>query len=480
MIAQDSKVPRELARLPLSAKPPAKPPARGREGQPLRSTKATNYSGQRDEADVLATGFTVREITPQAAKLWLLLQLVGLLFEFNLWREVSSHLADFEDVVARECASEHQFHGVCAGRSWNTSIFEDFTLSGHQAHSFSFWTQSKPPTFLVAVHPVSSRPLGTAAKDDPEAWEDHEASTVHWSIEVQRLRPAANLPPMRFARGGQQVITAEDLSEEAASSASGRVQWQAIVQSLGIYRRNVRFVAFVEDAVGEQLVAVHQHPQCSFSTSWKAFNQQHQGQSHRALSRCQWMLGLFLLVGGGSVYLVHQELEKHRANAEYLAENHPMSQRFHLVVLAKFILQDVPQQVCFVLYIFGWYEAGGLRCQLCLFEAKHCSEEDAFHFSNIVTAGCILASSLANQLLIRPVRKRRYSEDDVCMHLWIRVGGTCVASMPFTTGLCLSSRSLVSEPALVHLLFAIPCLLGWLSISGFCCLGLLIACDDEL
>lgn len=467
MIAQ---APRELARLPGRE---------GREGQPLRSTKASNYSGQKDEADVMATGFTLREITPQAAKLWLLLQVVGLLFEFNLWREVSSHLADFEDVVARECASQHQFHGVCAGASWNTSIFEDFTLSGHQSHSFSFWTQSKPPTFLVAVHPVSSRPLGTAGKEPPEPWEDHEASTLHWSIEVQRLRPAATLPAMRFARGGQQVITAEDLSHEAAAYA-GHVQWQGIVQSLGIYRRNVRFVAFVEDAVGEQLVAVHQHPACSFSTSWKAFNQQHQGQSHRALSRCQWMLGLFLLLGAGSVYLVHQELEKNRANAEYLAESRPMSQRFHAVVLAKFILQDVPQQVCFVLYIFGWYEAGGLRCQLCLFDAKHCSEEDAFHFSNIVTAACILASSVANQLLIRPVRKRRYSEDDVCMQLWIRVGGTCVASMPFTTGLCLSSRSLVSEPALVHLLFAIPCLLGWLSISGFCCLGLLIACDDEL
>eukprot|EP00435_Cladocopium_sp_Y103_P075917 s4_g69.t1 len=185
MIEQDSKAPRELARLPAASHAHA----RGREGQPLRSTKATNYSGQKDEADVMATGFTVREITPQAAKLWLLLQLVGLLFEFNLWREVSSHLADFEDVVARECASQHRFHGVCAGPSWNTSIFEDFTLSGHQAHTFSFWTQSKPPTFLVAVHPVSTRPLGTAAgKDYPEAWEDQEASTVHWSIEVSSVQ----------------------------------------------------------------------------------------------------------------------------------------------------------------------------------------------------------------------------------------------------------------------------------------------------
>eukprot|EP00434_Breviolum_minutum_P028819 symbB.v1.2.025492.t1/scaffold2478.1/size78220/1 len=246
------------------------------------------------------------------------------------------------------------------------------------------------------------------------------------------------MPAIHLVRGGQQVITGEDLSEEVANLEA--VQWRVTVQSLGKFQQNSRFVAFVEDAVAEQLVAVHQHPRCSFSTSWKAFNQQHQGQRHRALSRCQWMLGLFLLLGGASIYVVYQELEIYR-----LSDGTQQLRRFHWVVMAKFLLQDVPQQVCFVLYIFGWYEAGGLRCQLCLFDAKHCSEEDAFHISNIMTAGCILLSSLANQLLIRPVRKRRYTEDDVCMQFWIRIGGTCVATVPFTTGLCLSSRSLVSS-----------------------------------
>ncbi|CAJ1360348.1 unnamed protein product, partial [Effrenium voratum] len=71
----------------------------------------------------------------------------------------------------------------------------------------------------------------------------------------------------------------------AALRSQSSVQWQAIVQASGFYRHPVRFVAFVEDAVSDQLVAIHQkNPRCSFSTSWKAFNRQHQGHSHRALS----------------------------------------------------------------------------------------------------------------------------------------------------------------------------------------------------
>lgn len=437
------------------------------EAKPLRPSKPrASYGGTKDEEDWMATGFTVQEISPQVMRLWLFLQVLGLLFEFNLYREVSSHLRDFEAVVARECADPRRFHGVCVGPSWNTSIFQDFVLHGHDTHNFRFSTSSQPPTFLLAVHPgeVEPKALGSTA---PGTWEDDPERKVRWSLEVQRLDPAQALQPLKFMRSGAQVITAEDLSEEVTRVP--RVQWQATVRSIGFYRQSVRFVAFVEDAVREQLVAIHQHPRCSFSVSWKAFNQQHQGQSHLALSRCESLLGVFLVVGSAAVCLVHRELEA----------TSPKSRRFHLVVLAKFILQDVPQQICFVLYLFGWYEAGGLRCQLCLFDAEHCSDEDAFHFSNVVVVGLILVSSLANQLLIRPVRKRRYTEDDVCMHMWIRVGGTCVATLPFTTGLCLSSRSLISQPTLTHVLFAAPCLLGWLSITGFCCLGILLACDED-
>ncbi|CAE8622153.1 unnamed protein product [Polarella glacialis] len=107
------------------------------------------------EPDMLDTGFTVREISPQAMRIWLVIQVVGLLFQFSLWREVSSHLAEFEGVVARECAPQHLTHGVCAGPSWNTSAFQDFVLHHQEMHSFEFTTSSVPPTFLLVVDPVA-------------------------------------------------------------------------------------------------------------------------------------------------------------------------------------------------------------------------------------------------------------------------------------------------------------------------------------
>merc|ERR1712046_115954 len=106
---------------------------------------------------------------------------------------------------------------------------------------------------------------------------------------------------------------------------------------------------------------------------------------------------------------------------------------FHLVVVAKFLLQDVPQQVCVILYLLGWYEAEGLRCQLCLFDMDHCGVEEPFHFANAIAFGCVLLSSVANQLLVRPIIKKRYTEDDICMHWVVRGGGACLATLPFTT-----------------------------------------------
>jgi len=230
-------------------------------------------------------------------------------------------------------------------------------------------------------------------------------------------------------------------------------------------------VAFVEDAVTPHLAEIHASPQCAFGHAWKAFNQQHQGHSHRALAWCQFLLGAFLLAGGAAVYAVHRELESRPGRSA--------SYRFHAVVAVKFLLQDTPQQVCIVLYLFGWYEAAGLRCQLCLFDPRHCSAEEAFHIVNLVALACTLLSSAANQLLIRPIVKKAYTEDDICVQYCVRIGGLCVSTLPFTTGMCWASRSLVPVPRLFHVLFALPCGVGWLALASLACLPVLECCDEE-
>jgi len=441
------------------------------EAEPLVPAKKGKAYGD-SEADGL-TGFTTREISQQAIRAWLIFQAAGFLFQFLLWQEVSLHLADFEDVVARECGPQHRVHGVCAGPSWNTSKFEDFQLAGAERHTFSFTTKSNPPTFLLAVDPLTQAQAG-AVLPSGEMDEDLPDLKSPWTAEVRRINPRQTVPLMKiYHHMGREVVTVQDASAEAVQSMMehGYVEWEAHVQGIGSRKERTRFVSFVEDAASRQLLAMHGNDQCSFSKAWKAFNLQHEGHSHQALSRCKFLLGLVLFVGAGAVKFVHDEL--------WRRDDSFGKGRVHAVVMAKFVLQDIPQQICVVLYLFGWYEAAGLRCQLCLFDPHHCGSENAFHFTNFVAIGCILLSACANQLLIRPVRKRSYTEDDVCMQYWIRIGGVSVATLPFTTGCCFASRSVLPEPTFFHLLFALPCAVGWMSISGFGCIGTLLCCEDS-
>jgi len=277
---------------------------------------------------------------------------------------------------------------------------------------------------------------------------------------------------------GQEAVTIEDFSREAAQTmdTNQRVDWRATlrVREHWASKGKTRFVLGVEDARMAHLSEIHLSDQCTFARSWKAFNEHHRGVNHRALSYCRFFIIIFLFVGAGTVYLVHQELTTPRLRA--LLGKHS----FHWIVLAKFVAQDIPQQICIVLYLFGWYEASGLRCQLCLFEAAYCGHEEPFHFTNLVAITCTLLSSCANQLLIRPITKKKYTEDDVCMQYCVRIGGVSVSVLPFTTTFFFASRSLLPiTPTLVHIVLGIPCALGWLCLSGLFCMPFMICCDDD-
>jgi len=199
---------------------------------------------------------------------------------------------------------------------------------------------------------------------------------------------------------------------------------------------------------------------------------QHQGHGVRCLSWCRLLLGIFVFVGAAAVYVVHTELKARGAGSSDFC--------FHIVVVAKFLLQDVPQQLCIVLYLFGWYESSGLRCQFCLFHPEHCGYENPFHTVNLVALTCTLLSSLTNQLLIRPVFKRVYTEDDICIQYCIRIGGICMSTLPFTSGMCWASASLLSFPRLAHVIFVLPCTFGWVTLATFVCLPLAFATNEVL
>ena len=140
--------------------------------------------------------------------------------------------------------------------------------------------------------------------------------------------------------------------------------------------------------------------------------------------------------------------------------------RFHFAVIAKFVLCDMPQQIGAVLYLLGWFEAEGLRCQLCLFDVAYCAEEHPLQATNVVAMGCMFFSSIANQLLIRAVDRKIYTELDVCWNGLVRVALASISTLPFTTGVFMASGSLLSMPTLFHAAVAFPCYVGWCIVAG--------------
>lgn len=430
-----------------------------------------------EEGDLLDTGFTWQFFGAAAIRAWLGFQVVSLFFQMLLWREVSGYLSTFQETLDRECQPARSQHGICIGPMWNVSSWQDAVLSTGSdwtsSRSFDFVTRSNPPTFLVVVDPVSKSPDQT---QEPQAapvdvsGQLEDLNDVQWSLDVVRVNPPQGGGFHRFHKG-QQAMTFEDFSVEADQhqKVQGRVEWRATLSSR--FKKKARFVAFVEDSATPHLADVHGSPVCAFGRSWKSFNEQHQGRSHKALAWSQWLLGVFLLVGAGAVYIVHTECQ---TQSGYFGKY-----RFHLVVMAKFLFQDVPQQICIVLYLFGWYESNGLRCQLCLFHPQHCSEEDPFHPANALAILCTLLSAVSNQLLVRPVFKKVYTEDDICIQHTVRIGGVCIATLPFTTGMCWASQSILSMPTLFHVLFALPCGIGWLTLVSLVCFPVLLCCDED-
>jgi len=443
-----------------------------------KSSKSSSRAPAREEEGdgIMESGFNLRDVTPQAIRMWVGFQVLALIFQYSLWREASSHLAEFEDVIARECTPQHLKHGVCVGPMWNMSTWQDKILGSAESHSFTFRSTSNPPTFLLVVDPISQ--VRTGSKDDPAAApiqlanQGEDLKSARWSIEVVRTRPAQVSPPMKQYRAGQEAISFEDLSTEALDmvKTQGSTEWRATISVRGRTRQRTRYVAFVEDAVATRLGdGSTRGPHCAFGKSWKAFNQHHQGTSHQKLSWASWLLGIFFFIGGAMVYKVHEEVTKKSS----------MGHKFHAVVIAKFALLDLPQQVCIVLYILGWYEASGLRCQLCMFHPQHCSEEHVFSFSNTIAFTCCMMSSVSNQLLLRPVVKRSYTEDDICLQWCVRVGGICLSILPFTTGLCVASSSILPVPAAMHIFAAVPLGIGYLTLAGLTCVPILACCDED-
>eukprot|EP00931_Biecheleriopsis_adriatica_P057265 TRINITY_DN33971_c0_g1_i1.p1 TRINITY_DN33971_c0_g1~~TRINITY_DN33971_c0_g1_i1.p1 ORF type:complete len:587 (-),score=102.59 TRINITY_DN33971_c0_g1_i1:59-1819(-) len=564
---------------------------RGHRRSTRAPTVATRLRGPAadDEEDFFGTGLTLHKVDRQKIRWWAGFQVVALLFQFSLWREVRGHLNLYEDTLALQCSPERSRHGVCIGPMWNVSAWKEFVLHGtaylsprpltkrsqqHRAHTgtkmdsisvidteiqeleeetaerlkelkarrqelqiaqglltasvsnasvrtstldnstyiFEFETRSSPPTFLMSVDPVTrSQKSGEAPPPAPVHFDSHmetEGSKQyrHWTLQVRRIDPIQTKADFHKSGSGSDVMTIEDLSPESQATldSAGSIRWQATIMNSDRSSRQTRFVAVVEDFRAPHLEQVHASVQCSFVSAWKAFNQNHQGQSHQALSLCSALLGIFLPVGAAAAYVVYTYVLREPLKPEKNSKQEDLVELggtqeetewqqaarhdeeccdcngygFHAVVLGKLFTMDVPQQVCIVLYLLGWYETKGLRCQLCLFHPEHCEEEHPFKLANSAAFLCTLLSSVANQLIIRPAMKHTISEEDICIRNTARISLACVSVLPFTTGVYSATSALLTTPVVAQVLVFFPCAIGWLAVVGsaFCCL---IACCND-
>eukprot|EP00438_Fugacium_kawagutii_P021303 Skav206974 [mRNA] locus=scaffold1394:16408:19084:- [translate_table: standard] len=373
----------------------------------------------------------------------------------------------------------------------------------NSSYIFQFETRSSPSVLLISVNPVAWAPrIGEDPPKLTQAALDTEHEGRHWNLEVKRVEP----PPtgLNFQRNGfgTRIMTIEDMSQEAVDAVRqrGHVRWEAVLRNVEMSAHRTRFVVFVEDFQSphvdhlEKLSKIY-GTECSLTSSWRAFNREHQGHRHRALTLCRDLLGWLLPIGAFATWAVYARLvsrtskgglsdsQERSAAMELTLEDRaealqdqmetqpaqPVGNHFQTVILIKLLVMDLPQQaggerleVCIVLYLLGWYEADGLRCQLCLFHPQHCEDEHPFRLANSATShrGDIRVTEVTNQIIIGPAKR---SIDDVCGQWTIRMLSTStqVSILPFTTGVYWATSALLSLPVLMKAFVFLPCVFGW-------------------
>jgi len=367
--------------------------------------------------------------------------------------EIGLHLEAYEATLAQHCGPEHESHGICLGEAWemlysDTLEFpasldvgdgEDYDFVIPADKTFRFTTKSHPPTFLVGVEPLEPH----ACARWQLSFTDHEGEQ----------RP--------FTQSCKDYTVVEKRSESVSSDFQGAI----VMKSK--YDTPTQFHVFVVDSKIGHLSQIRGQEQCSFEKSWKNFNERHNGQHHGVLVWTWRLAASFLVISLAALVLMARRFLLYVEGGKLLSR----------LIIAKFLVQDFPQQLCIVAYIYGWYADNGLRCQMCLFHPDHCDDEYPLHWGNLMLCLFTLLSASANQLILQVKPSRHYDEDAEFFACLFRFSLISVSTLPFSTGmLVMSSAVLHLRSPLVFMVCGLPCLLGW---SMLLCLPMGVICDED-
>mmetsp|Transcript_19606 Transcript_19606/g.45597 ORF Transcript_19606/g.45597 Transcript_19606/m.45597 type:complete len:467 (+) Transcript_19606:54-1454(+) len=400
--------------------------------------------------------FRPRRLKAPVVLAWLVVQILGLLFQVILWLEVGRNLEAFEDTLAQNCAPALRQHDICLGPAWNLSysgslVFPpsesqaDFDYVIPKTQSFSFRTASHPPTFLLGIQP-----------QPPHA-------SAQWQV---ALHPAGKssffpYPAALPSHGwGSRYSVVSSKKEEPA--------WEGTINLRTKYSEEARIDVFVVDSRIAHLEDIHQQKQCSFEGSWQNFSERGQGKHHRVLSFVESATGFFLMVQLILAGIVLRRFFLFVDTGKLLSR----------VIVFKFFVQDFAQQMCIAAYLFAWYADNGLRCQMCLFHPSHCDDQHPLHSTNLLVCLFTLLSAVANQLLLQAKLKPGYDSEDECVLCFFRFVMVSVSILPFSTAMCFLSAVLFHlKSVVIYFLVGIPTVLGWGTVT---CVPLFVCCDDEM
>eukprot|EP00927_Polykrikos_kofoidii_P044026 TRINITY_DN38116_c0_g1_i1.p1 TRINITY_DN38116_c0_g1~~TRINITY_DN38116_c0_g1_i1.p1 ORF type:complete len:508 (-),score=69.04 TRINITY_DN38116_c0_g1_i1:287-1810(-) len=402
--------------------------------------------------------FKPRKLKAPMVLAWLLVQSLGLFFQFMLLAEVSTHLSNYETTLSIYCGPEHQQHGVCLGPAWNMSYSGTLTFPpsvGDDSQSdfdfvipsdqpFSFEIHSQPPTFLVGIEPLPPLPKAS------------------WKLA---------LGPHSGGSGGQQPLMGSGSRYKVFTDrqryGTDANRWSASMSLRSKQPESVQIHAYVVDSRLQHLEDIHKQDQCRFDESWQNFNERHSGQHHSVLTNVQTAITAFIVASmllGGVV--LHRFF--------FYIDGGKLVSR---IIAIKFLLQDMPQQLCIVAYLYAWFADNGLRCQMCLFHPTHCDDQYPLHSTNLLLCIFTMLSASANQLLVQAKMRRYRDEEDECFMWIIRAAMLSVSILPFCTAVfVLSSTVLHLRSPFIYFIFGLPTVLGW---GALVCVPAFVCCDDD-
>jgi len=402
--------------------------------------------------------FKSRRLKAPCVLAWLVMQTMTFIYQAALLSEISNNLDALEMALTENCGPAHRRNGVCLGPTWNMSFDGkfDFSPTGTEDgrsdfdfvipadRSFAFETASRPPTFLVGVEPQ--------APQTRAAWLVSIAPRTSGSLGF-----GGKLPDVHGVGSKYTVLRSQTYMGPA---------WSGSVSLRGQSAEAFSMSLFVVDSRIKHLEDIHSQEQCSFEGSWQNFSARHSGQQHRVLTFAQHAVVFFLLISVLLLVLVSYRFF-------YYVESGKLLSR---VIAFKFVVQDIPQQMCIVAYLYAWYSTDGLRCQMCLFHPQHCDGQHPLHWSNLLVCIFTLLGACSNQLLLQ-AKLKKYDEEEECFLCFARCAALSVSVLPFSSSLFLLSASLLHlRSVIVYLLAGIPSLIGWGTVL---CVPMFAICDDE-